>query len=70
MPSLLIVTGSAPSALNVSATICPAGTRMRIPARSSGRTIGRFVPAICRIPLSNAPTGNPTRPFAAISSRR
>src|SRR5215470_3209061 len=68
MPSLLTVMGSAPSARNVSASSAPAGTRIRMPARSSGRAIGRFVPAISRIPLSNAPTGNPKMPLAAISS--
>ena len=41
-----------------------------MPTRSAGRVIGRFVPAIWRIPLSNAPTGNPKMLWAAISSRK
>ncbi len=69
MLALLIVTGSAPNALNVSATISPAGTRILMPARSAGTTMGRFVLVICRIPLSKAPTANPWMPFAAISLR-
>jgi hypothetical protein len=59
MALLLIVTGSAPRARNVSATISPAGTRMRSPVRSAGIAIGRLEPAICRMPLSNAPAGKP-----------
>jgi hypothetical protein len=36
-------TGSAPRALNVSANICPAGKRMRMPSKSFGTTIGRLL---------------------------
>ena len=59
MALLLIVTGSDPSALNASATIAPAGTRILMPFKSAGATIGRLTVVIWRIPLSNAPTGNP-----------
>ena len=69
MLSLLMTTGSQPNALNVSATSCPAGTRIFSPARSAGDVI-RLCDVISRIPLSNAPTRKPWMPFAAISSIR
>jgi hypothetical protein len=62
-----VVTGRAPNAPKVSSIIWPGGTRIFMPAKSSGETIGRDIAATCRMPLSKPATGNRCSPLAAIS---
>ena len=64
---MLTVTGWAPKAVNRSRNIWPSGTRIRTPARSSGRPIGRSTMTICLKPFSSVPWRNRWMPLAAHS---